>query len=239
MMARARSHFRCLRAWAGEAQQFSPASSPRGHSQIRSFDHNSTVAIGSIALISGEKSSTNDTSEGATSPSDRWYPTLRVALELLSQAYACLPRAVFEGISQVLLQLFCPPRSEAPLQLDIRHCSNLSADASNSCMFLVNAAKEAEPNIPSGPCLQEVLEACTSSLLSAASRHTVRLGSPRESRLLLVSQLLILREQIAPFDSTFVVTTKVNGRGGGGHSAGVRLTLYLSIAISSERVALA
>lgn len=122
--------------------------------EIRSFDHNSTVAIGSIALISGEKSSTNDTSEGATSPSDRWYPTLRVALELLSQAYACLPRAVFEGISQ------------------------------------------------------EVLEACTSSLLSAASRHTVRLGSPRESRLLLVSQLLILREQIAPFDSTFVVTTK-------------------------------
>jgi hypothetical protein len=65
---------------------------------------------------------------------------------------------------------------------------------------------------------QEVLEACTASLLSTASRHTSHLTAPRESRLLLISQLLVLREQIAAFDSAFAVTTKVWERGGEGQN---------------------
>mgnify|MGYP001186893806 CR=1 FL=1 len=100
-----------------------------------------------------EAISTKATSRGLTTSSSGWYPTVQYTLVCLAKVYRCLPRAVFQGLSQ------------------------------------------------------ELLSECTASLLHAGAA-VARASSRRHQQLFLISQMLALREQIAPFDSDFAVTHK-------------------------------
>lgn len=183
-----------------------PLFPPPGAKQVRAFDHNSTAAVSAVALISGEPLAGHpsatatavgaeagpdgrtataglaNTGGGAAPPGERWYPTLRAGLMLLSQAYACLPRTVFEGISQargptrravlLLLHLPLPP---TPTSASARDTA--PALAKPFCDYPRTRSPAAGAPFPPYPCTPPEGRRCLTSLPILAPRRPVAGGA--------------------------------------------------------------
>ena len=113
---------------------------------------------------------------------DGWYVTVARALSCLALLYRCVPRSVFEGMlsMQVL--------TTAPCSLFHR------------CV----------PRSVFEGLAQEILSECAASVERAATqvRAKHRDNSRLHGTLFSIAQLLVLREQIAPFDTAFAVTDR-------------------------------
>ncbi|WZZ68928.1 hypothetical protein YC2023_080298 [Brassica napus] len=151
------------------------------------------------AKLEGSPNTTSDTNLGDDENADvfkTWYPPLEKTLSCLSKLYRCLEPTVFTGLAQVRLPISSFIASHS-VKEDMQSClTDHFFCSTGSCRSLlsVNSSKQArKPDFRN---------------LDKASKLVIKRSTTMDGQLFLIKHLLILREQIAPFDIEFSVTHK-------------------------------
>ena len=150
----------------------------RGHSRQNS----SSSIVSTTSMEVGALTSGGAKTYSGTSPADlhgMWYPPVRRALLTLSKLYRCLEKPIFTGLSQEV----CHLHNIAP---DIFPCTYVHRSS-----YIISS---------------QVLSACLENVANAASSISSAKGKQSsDGQLFEIKHLLILREQIAPFQTEFKV----------------------------------
>ncbi|KAL9311617.1 putative oligomeric Golgi complex, subunit 3 protein [Arabidopsis thaliana] len=139
------------------------------------------------AKLEGSPNTTSETDLGDDENADvfkTWYPPLEKTLSCLSKLYRCLEQAVFTGLAQARLSvtLLLPFCQKIPIHFKKICVTKLLFCSTGSCRSLLT--------------------------VNSTSKLIIKRSTTMDGQLFLIKHLLILREQIAPFDIEFSVTHK-------------------------------
>jgi hypothetical protein len=142
---------------------------------------------------------------------ESWHPALEMTLVLLSSLYRCVERVSFEDLAQEAVAACTRVLISESVEINVSAISHsLSASTTPVDSFFTDHVSAELPagSSPSSPLWTRNLASGTLRLGALAPRLFSPPAPPIDGSLFLIKNLLVLREQLSPFDISLLNTTR-------------------------------